>query len=225
MEIITVLREIIEKHPQALSDDKMVKALLMDYLPGDKRAQNTLMMVVDTGVLEDMVGKKEIDKFNIYGYIRSIVSDYGVSEVIAKKAISDWASALDIPVEDVAVEDSTPVYRRAKPGVTDYSAVTSSDLTIYGNVIKFSGKGAKVTPEIIIPVGTYLAQAKPGIAARVYDSNGKSVYIMSQMDKKDFECVFQTPAYMDFSKPATLEVNALYDRKWELLLKPIGKTN
>lgn len=223
MNTIAVLRDIIEKHPTSLADDRTIRALLMDCFPGDKRAQNTLMMVVETGVLADMAGKQEIDSFHMYGYIRSVVADYGVSEVIAKRAVSDWAAALGISAEDVSVEDTAVTRQRTEPGVIDYSAVTSSDLVIYGKIIKFSGKGPKVTPEIIIPPGTYLAQAKPGIAARVYDAGGKSTYIMAEIAKKDYECVFQTPSYMDFSKPATLEVNVLENKKWELLLKPIGK--
>ena len=223
MSTIAVLRDIIEKHPTSLSDDRTIRALLMDFFPGDKRVQNTLMMVVETGVLADMVGKQEIDKFHMYGYIRSVVADYGVSETIAKRAVSDWAAALGISAEDVPVEVSAVTRQPTDPGVIDYSTVTSSDLVIYGKIIKFSGKGPKVTPEVIIPHGTYLAQAKPGIAARVYDARGKSIYIMAQMDKTDYECVFQTPSYMDFSKPTTLEVKPLENKKWELILKPIGK--
>ena len=78
MNTIAVLRDIIEKHPTSLADDRTIRALLMDCFPGDKRAQNTLMMVVETGVLADMAGKQEIDRFHMYGYIRSVVADYGV---------------------------------------------------------------------------------------------------------------------------------------------------
>lgn len=99
MEVTKALKEIAENYTAAFSNDKIMRAILKDYFPEDRRIQNTLMMVVDEGILEDMQGKSSIDKIQMFGYVKGIVNGYGVSEEIAKTAVLNWAEALEIEVD------------------------------------------------------------------------------------------------------------------------------
>lgn len=69
--------------------------------------RNTLLMVVEEGILADVHGKKEVKKFQMWNYIKSIVNDYGVSEEIAKAAIIMWMKAFEIEIEDVIISEKT----------------------------------------------------------------------------------------------------------------------
>jgi len=218
-----VLKEIVQHHVEALSDDKKLRAMLKDYFPEDKRAQNTLLMVVDEGILDDMQGKSCINKFQMFGYIKGIVGDYGVSEAIAKTAIMNWAKAMGIDAADVPVNDESQGKKAnvsITPEIVDYSQVTSDEAIIKGKIIKITGNGAKVFPGILIPPGTYLVQETGGVYAKFYDSSNHMTYIINELNKSKHEKVFQTPNYMKFSVPGTLEVGSNHD--WTLLMKPIG---
>lgn len=223
MDVVKALKEIVQHHAEALSDDKKLRAMLKDYFPEDKRTQNTLLMVVDEGILEDMQGKSRINKFQMFGYIKGIASDYGVSEQVAKTAIMNWTKALGIDAEDVPVSNENQG-NQSKAQITqeivDYSNVTSEEAVIKGKVIKISGTGAKVFPGIVIPQGTYLVQETGGVCAKYYDSTNKYTYIMNELCTPKHENIFQTPNHIKFGTPGTLEVNS--SNNWTLILKPIG---
>lgn len=106
------------------------------------------------------------------------------------------------------------------PEIIDYSQVTSDDAIIKGKTIQISGTEAKVYPGIIIPPGTYLVQETGGVTAKFYDADNKFTYIMNELLKPSHEAIFQTPIYMKFGTPGTLEVNS--KSNWTLVLKPIG---
>ena len=223
MDTVKGLKEIIRSHPDVLKDSQRLRAILRDFFPEDKRTQNTLIMVVDEGILDDIYERKEINKFQMFGYIKSLSSDYGVSEMIAKKAILTWAEALEITAEDVPVIDDSMVKSpRLKTDATtvDYSDITSEQAEIKGKILKFTGNGGKVFPGIVIPKGTYIVQETGGVCAKYYDKSNQFTFIMNELNNPKHEKMFQTPSHMEFGEPGILEVNSSKD--WVLVLKPIG---
>lgn len=222
MDVIKKLREIVQHHAETLSDDKKLRAMLKDYFPEDKRTQNTLLMVVDEGILDDMQGKDRINKFQMFGYIKGIANDYGVSEQIAKTAIINWATAIGIDAEDVPIADEMQAkHTRVKvtPEIIDYSDVSSDDATIKGKVIKVSGVGSKVFPGIVIPAGTYLVQETGGLSARFFDAENNYEYIVNEGNKPEYETVFKTHKHMKYGVPGTLAIES--SKSWTLVMKPI----
>ena len=211
------LKEIITKYPNALEDDKKLKAFLKDYIPENKLMQNMLMMAYDSGIVSDIRHRNELDKFQMYGYIKCLVNEYGITEKAANTTIEQWATALDIEFEEVTVQEE-PVKKVKKTGdVIDYSDMSIDDFDITGKVIRFSGKGPKVVPNVEIKDGTYIVKAK-NCNAELYDNRGKSRFITVAKYESYKEDMFQT-SYLEIRKPVIVKFDS--DDKWELELIPM----
>ena len=234
MDAVKALKEIVQYYAEVLSDDKKLRAMLKDYFPEDKRTQNTLLMVADEGILNDMQGKNRINQ--TFGYIKRIVCDYGVSEMVAKTAVMNWAKALKIDVEDAPVNNENQ-RQQSRANVTseivDCSNVSSSEAIIKDKIIKLSGTGTKVFQGIVIPKGRYWVQATGGINAKYYDAANEFTFIIksyvNEATRKEIflpstrEKIFQTPSRIKFGVPGTLAVYSIYlNANWTLVLKPIG---
>lgn len=148
--------------------------MLKDYFPGDKIAQNTLLMVVDEGILEDMQGKNCINKFQMLGYIKGIVNDYGVSEQVAKTAIMNWAKALGIDAEDVPVsQEKNASSIKIQNDSVDYSESSIDDFTVNGKIIKFSGARNKIMPNVVLSGKAYIVKSTGKPTVKFFDSNSE----------------------------------------------------
>ena len=219
-DISSKLKEIIEKYPAVLNDDKKLKSIFKDYFPDDKKTQNQLYMVFEDGIVEDMYGCTEIKKFKILGYIRSLADDYGIAEITAKESIMNWADALGIEVENVQVVNGNSNLPIRENDSVDYSNQSMEDYSFEGKTIKFSGSGAKVFPNVIIPPGTYFVSEKGGCCAKFYDNNQEFDYIMNKLVTNEHELIFQTSPDMFWDKPGILEV--VGGKNWVLELKPLN---
>lgn len=220
MDTVKALKEIVEKYAGALGDDKKIRALLKDYFPEDKRTQNTLLMAVDEEILEDMQGKSQIKKFQMLGYIKGISNDYGVSEQVAKTAVMNRANALGIDAEDVPVTaESATTKVKIKGDVVDYSSMGIDDFSPNGKVIKFSGSGAKVIPNVKLSGGSYIIRAAfegEYLCVHFYDGKGQKFFLVNG----ERETVFAPYSHMDFSKPGVIEVSNI-DSDWSVELIPM----
>lgn len=220
MDVVKALKEIMQHHTEVLSDNKTLRAMLKDFFPEDKRTQNTLLMVVDEGILEDMQGKSRINKFQMFGYIKGIASDYGVSEQVAKSAIMNWAKALGIDAEDVPVELSSMTTRARQVGETvDYSSVGFEEVPRTGKILKFAGKGHRVVANVKLESGTYAVKTKGKPRALFYDANNKETRLWGY---SDVETIIQTKS-LNTSKPGYMKFEPLNaDDAWSCELIKIG---
>lgn len=210
------LKEIIGKYPKAVQDEKLLKALLKDYFPENKRMQNMLVMVLDSGILADIVEKDKISKFQMLGYIKCLANDYGISETSAKDAVEQWATALEIKFEKVTVQDE-PTKKIKKTGDTiDYSDMGIDDLEITGKVIRVSGKGNKVIPNVRITAKKYIVKAKK-CNTKAHDETGEWRFISTAKYADYDESVFDA-SFLNRNKPFLLEVES--DGNWELEMIP-----
>ncbi|MDE7284091.1 MAG: hypothetical protein K2N85_11010, partial [Lachnospiraceae bacterium] len=94
MEDSAVLAKIINDYPDALSDRKKLQALFLDFFPQDRLKRNTLLMVFDDGILDEMKHMTEIDKIELHRFVKSIVQGYGIKTESAKNVVSAWGKAL-----------------------------------------------------------------------------------------------------------------------------------
>lgn len=211
------LTEIIQKYPMVLEDDKKLKSILKDYFPEDRRIQNQLFMVVDTGILNDMKGVKEIKKFKMLGYIHSLVADYGISEPTAKNVIMIWTKAIGASAEDVAVEETQYLRTPNRQGnVIDYSDITTDDLILSGKVIRFTGVGARVIPNVQLQKGTYVVKMSTRMIVNYYDCKKR----FDRITIGDSEIVWKPSSGIDFSKPGMVEVKNT-DESWVIEFFPV----
>lgn len=113
MEDYIVLAKIINDYPDALSDRKKLHALFLDFFPQDKLKRNTLMMVFDDGIVDEMQKMTEMDKIARHRFVKSLVQGYGIKTENAENAVGTWAESLGLSpdshqnsnaVDDLVVE-------------------------------------------------------------------------------------------------------------------------
>ena len=220
-DIVASLKEIIEKYPAVLNDDKKLKSILKDYFPEDKRTQNHLYMVADEGILEDMQDTTEIKKFKMLGYIHSLAADYGIPETMAKDAIMIWVDALEITAENVKVEDTTASASKAQRqgNVIDYSNTLSDDIDSKGTVLKFSGKGQKIISGVKLENTTYLVKTTGRPFLNFYDYRRNKQLIVVPMQSPS-ENIYQTGSWIDIKQEGIIEVTATLEN-WTVEMRPI----
>ena len=110
-EIRRGLRELLERFPDLLENERRLKAALKDYFPKDRLTQNLLYMTAESGLLQNAKAAGRVDKFSMHGYVKCLTDDYGIGGKSAKNAIALWFSAMDLPFEDIVVEE--PAKKRA----------------------------------------------------------------------------------------------------------------
>lgn len=110
MEDSVILAKIINDYPDALSDRKKLQALLLDFFPQERLKRNTLMMVYDDGIIDEMRRMTKIDKIELHRFVKSVVQGYGIKTESAKNVVTAWAKAIglspDSSQEHDASEDS-----------------------------------------------------------------------------------------------------------------------
>ena len=216
-EAVKKLKDIVQKYPAVLGDEKKLKSILKDYFPDDKRIQNQLLMVSEEGILDDMQGTTEIKKFKMLGYIHGLAADYGIAESMAKGAIMLWAVALNINAENVSVEDSQSSRGPNRQGnIIDYSNMSTDDLDLTGTVIRFSGTGEKIIPNVRLQAGTYVVKASTSVIVTYYDcKRQRSVVLNGEAEK-----IWQPYSSIDFSEVGIVEVKNT-SKSWVVEFLPV----
>lgn len=207
------LIEIVEMYPAVLDDDKKLKSILKDYFPEDKRIQNHLYMVCEQGILEDMKGATEINKYKMVRYIHRLADDYGISESMAKEAIVAWTKALKIKAEEVSISESRA--KQNQDSIIDGNSAINFEIEDE-NTLHFSGKEGRIIPNIKLMKGTYAVKLKGDIFFKLvycdYKINQKmvigSVY-------REEECIFKIERNIDNHNPGYFEIqNRGDDNLW-----------
>lgn len=93
------LKQIIYQYPTAINNRSQMKALLLDFLPNERMAQNILLMVLDEGIAQEIQMSVRIDSFKIIKYIKTLTTYYGITEDNAKGALCAWSEALCVEIE------------------------------------------------------------------------------------------------------------------------------
>ena len=96
MEDYEVLAKIIQDYPDALSERKKLQALFSDFFPQDRLKRNTLLMVFDDGIVNEMRELTQIDQIALHRFIRSVEQGYGIKTRNAEKAVVTWAQSMGL---------------------------------------------------------------------------------------------------------------------------------
>lgn len=107
MEDHRILARIIKDYPDALTDRKKLQALLSDFFPEDRLKRNTLLMVFDDGIVDEMTGMTQIDRIALHRFVKSIGQDYGIQTASAENAVLAWAKAMGLSLDAKGDEEET----------------------------------------------------------------------------------------------------------------------
>lgn len=100
MEDYKVLAKIIQDYPDALSERKKLQALFSDFFPQDRLKRNTLLMVFDDGIVNEMKGLKQMDRVVLHRFVKSVEQGYGIRTKNAENAVLTWAQAMGLPQDN-----------------------------------------------------------------------------------------------------------------------------
>ncbi len=100
MEDYEVLKKIIEDYPEALSERKKLHALFSDFFPTDRLKRNTLLMVFDDGIVNEMRGIGQMDRIALHRFVKSVEQGYGIRTRNAERAVLTWAQAMGLTSDD-----------------------------------------------------------------------------------------------------------------------------
>lgn len=117
------LKSVITQYPVCLSDDKKLKAILLDLYPnGSKGLIHVLCTIQMAGITSEMQSKGAADELDLCRYRRILRENYGLMGKMVESGLALWQSALIEPKPEP--EKKAPAAPRKKKKDTE-----SDDLT------------------------------------------------------------------------------------------------
>ena len=89
-----VLCDLVIKYPAILSDIRLFKALILDYIPNDKLKRNLLIGCLEEDIPQEISSIKDISSQKMYRFEEKLVKAYGFNHMIANEVIEMWYEAL-----------------------------------------------------------------------------------------------------------------------------------
>lgn len=89
-----VLCDLVIKYPAILSDIRLFKALILDYIPNDKLKRNLLIGCLEEDIPQEISLIKDISSQQMYRFEEKLVKAYGCNHMIANEVIEMWYEAL-----------------------------------------------------------------------------------------------------------------------------------
>lgn len=158
MEDSKVLAKIIQDYPEALSERKKLQALFCDFFPQDRLKRNTLLMVFDDGIVNEMKELTQIDKIALHRFVKSVEQGYGIKTKSAERAVTTWAQAmglwLDNGADSVGADGAQTVMSGEEQSPKEWAEAESDSLYEYEEtprglkILKFADFDEQV---IVIP--------------------------------------------------------------------------
>lgn len=112
-EVCNILKRILTEYPDSWKNEKLFKAILADFLPGDEYIlfRNLLRFCVIEKIPEDMKGQKSLSLMKLHFYKKRLVNHYGCSEENALEVLAIWKNVIFPEEQDNEAEDMTEIVR------------------------------------------------------------------------------------------------------------------
>lgn len=94
------LKSILNLMPNIFYDEAMLKNALGRVFSDNKRAKNILFITIESGVIDNALLVKSVNRSAYETYVDTLYKDYGIEKAIAKNYIGYWLEALNIPYDD-----------------------------------------------------------------------------------------------------------------------------
>ena len=97
--MVTELKKLLEKYPDAMQERKRFKALLYDYFPMKRKEANALYLALEIGIPDNMLELPAVSASDIIRYERQLQHNYGLDEELVLQIIELWAKALNVEID------------------------------------------------------------------------------------------------------------------------------
>lgn len=95
-----VLCDLVIKYPDVLSDIRLFKALILDYIPNDKLKKNLLIGCLEEDIPQEISSIKDISSQQMYRFEEKLAKAYGCNHMLANEVIEMWYEALKCKVKE-----------------------------------------------------------------------------------------------------------------------------
>lgn len=195
--------EILTKYPDCKTNGGKFRAILMDLYPNASKAiVNTLVLMSDCGIVEEIYSAKQIDSFHESRWKKKLEDDYGISDKIICECLSliTKSDAKQHPSNNDAGVNKT----REQYLGSDYSVIKTinageNDTTQY--VFHYQlGYGKIISKDKLIKVVFDSCPYKTMLFRESEIGDGKNVYLVSQQEyynnhDRDADCYSNKSAY------------------------------
>ena len=82
-----VLCDLVIKYPDVLSDIRLFKALILDYIPNDKLKKNLLIGCLEEDIPQEISSIKDISSQQMYRFEEKLAKAYGCNHMLANEVI------------------------------------------------------------------------------------------------------------------------------------------
>lgn len=89
-----IINEILKICPDVWRESKKFKALLMDYLPNNKRLRNLILISAEEKIPDEIANLKCLNSMNRHYYLKRLIDATGCMEEYAEIIINMWEEAL-----------------------------------------------------------------------------------------------------------------------------------
>lgn len=103
------LKTILKQHPNCLNSRSSFKSVLMDTYPAEKRTVNILTIMFECGIIQKIKSKQTLGENDYLALLLQLENDYGITPEYSNESIFIWAKALDVAVQVVNKQTTTPV--------------------------------------------------------------------------------------------------------------------
>ncbi len=104
--IMIDLKKILDRHPEAAGDSRMMMGLLQDHYPDyeNEYEKRIILFFMECGIVDDLQRKKQNDEIITAAdekkYLKKIKRQYGIAEEISGPIFRLWVDALELETED-----------------------------------------------------------------------------------------------------------------------------
>ena len=102
-----ILKDIIKNDNSILGNGARLKGLLRDVFPNDTRMVNILMIMNDSGMLNQISQCQVIDETQMWKFINCLETEYGFKEQYVYEGIKVWADIFDVNCANMVFEYSS----------------------------------------------------------------------------------------------------------------------
>lgn len=108
------LKEILERHPEALLDKRKLKGIVADYYAVDPLKKNVYRGLIEEEIIDALQTGKALSNIGLSRYVKRMATKRGTNRKVAESAILEWCDALGITYNPDEIEEAKENQKQQK---------------------------------------------------------------------------------------------------------------
>lgn len=108
------LREILDRHPEALLDKRKLKGIIADYYAADPLKKNVYRGLIEEEIIDALQTGKALNNIGLTRYVKKMATKRGTNKKVAENAILEWCDALGVAYNPDELEEAKENQKQQK---------------------------------------------------------------------------------------------------------------